>query len=572
MIHFRKLRYRNFLSSGDKFTEISFDETPTTLIVGRNGSGKSTVLDALSFALFGKPHRNINKPQLVNSINKKKCEVEIEFDIGSDSYHVIRGISPAVFLIKKNGESLDKAANIRDQQKVLEQNILKLNHKSFHQVVVLGSSSFTPFMQLTTPNRRVVIEDLLDIGVFSTMGALLKQENAELRDQIKDARHQRELIESNIETQEKSIERMRDIDGERRKAENERINEIQAKIARLENDNDELSQSISDESEARKQNNALHNNRQTINESLVGLRRDMASLAREAKFFMEKDSCPTCGQDISDDLREKNIKDAKTKARSQKNEMADLTEKMSAVEEDMQTIEKRLQDIARATNQIAVNNRVISESRDEIDRIKASMENTVEATSLSESVQALERAKADLADVKDKLNRLGEDQNYKMLMLELLKDDGIKTRVIRRYLPIINQLVNRYLSTMDFSVAFWLDESFNEEIRSRHRDVFSYENFSEGEKQRIDLALLFTWREVARMKNSISTNLLILDETFDSSLDNDGIDNLTQILNTITDQTNVIIISHKGEVLEGKFDRKLEFAKQKNFSVLMEAA
>ena len=571
MIYFKTVRYKNFLSTGNKFTEIQLDKSQTTLVVGQNGAGKSTMLDAISFGLFGKPHRNINKPQLVNSINAKQCVVEVEFKAGSVEYKVVRGIKPALFEIYKDGEMINQSSHSKEYQKILEQNILKLTHKSFHQVVVLGSSSFIPFMQLPANHRREVIEDLLDINVFSKMNQLLREKNGLLKDQNNEIKYQLDLISDKIETQKKYIKDVKALNKEYADKIKEEIIELEAEQTRLTDENTELGTFIeSNSSKVSETLSKLNSQHSILKEHEHELKSEIKKLVKETKFFEGNSTCPTCSQDIGDKLREEKISEASTSAKSINSKLSTLAEESNKVGSDIEVATKVQTVITNKQHNLLSNNKrlqQISESlaskRSELGKMQSG------GTDLAEAEATLEA----YAEQKDSLQEqrlvLSEQRSYNEVIGEMLKDTGIKTKIIKQYLPAMNQLINQYLQILDFFVHFNLDESFQETIRSRHRDEFTYDSFSEGEKQRIDLSLLFTWRQVAKMKNSISTNLLILDETFDSSLDVDGVENLLKILGSLPDNTNVFVISHKGDILDGKFRSKIEFVKDKNFSKMV---
>ena len=568
MIIFEKLRYKNFLSTGNNFTEIQLNGSSSTLIVGQNGAGKSTMLDALAFALFGKPHRNINKPQLVNSINSKGCLVEVEFKVGAAQFKVCRGIKPTVFEIWKNGDLINQSSHAKEYQKILENNILKINHKSFHQVVVLGSSSFIPFMQLQPGHRRAVIEDLLDIGVFSKMNTILKEEMNTLKEQIKDLTYQIDLTKNKVTTQKKYIADVQLLTEQNVTAKKEAIVDAENQINALTKENIDLSAKVeSDLAPLEEKYDGLTNKKQSFVSYSATFKTQMGTIAKEARFYEDNESCPTCSQDISSDLRDDKLKGAKQKAKELTEAMDKLAAESASVEEAIRTTQELLSEVKTWQQGIHYNNKEISRLQRQIGSLRDELDNTVEAD--------LKQANADLREIKASLEMLSDDKmvkndefSYKLAIGEMLKDTGIKTKIIKQYLPVMNQLINQYLQVLDFFVHFDLDEEFHETIRSRHRDDFSYDSFSEGEKQRIDLALLFTWRQIAKMKNSVATNLLILDETFDSSLDGDGVENLLKILNTLGDDSNIFVISHKGEILDGKFKSKIEFKKDKNFSAI----
>ena len=573
MINFSKLRYKNFLSSGNSFTEIDFTVSPTTLVVGHNGSGKSTMLDALSFGLFGKPHRKISKPQLVNSINNKGTLVEVEFSIGSQNYKVVRGIKPAKFEIWVGGNMLNQNSHAKEYQQVLEKNILKLTHKSFHQIVVLGSSSFVPFMQLTTGARREVIEDLLDINIFSKMNALLKEKMSILREDIKDNGHQIEVVKTKINSQKKYLRDLSAVNTAYRKEKEDKISEVNAEIATLQEQNAKLSQFIVEKEPpliADIEKN--EENRKKLSEFSSTFRTQIKSVVKEAKFFEENEHCPTCDQHIETSLREEK-KDKAYKRAKELNTAMNKAEKQSEEYDSLaEAYEAMMAAIRNKQNELNNNNQTITRLQKNITDLQKEIESLSDTSSdMSKANEELETLNGELFGKQDEKYKLNEQYSYNQVNAELLKDTGIKTKIIKQYIPVINKLTNQYLQTLDFFVHFDLDESFNETIRSRFRDNFSYDSFSEGEKQRIDLSLLFTWRQIAKMKNSVATNLLILDETFDSSLDDDGVDNLMKILYSLGEETNVFVISHKAELEDAQFQRRLEFVKDKNFSKMKAA-
>lgn len=569
MIIFETLRYKNFLSTGNKFTEIKLDKTQTTLIVGQNGAGKSTMLDALAFALFGKPHRSINKAQLINSVNKKDCLVEVEFKVGSSDFLVRRGIKPNVFEIWKNGTMLNQSSNAKEYQKILESNILKINHKSFHQVVVLGSSSFVPFMQLVTAHRRAVIEDLLDINVFSKMNQILKEEMTVLKEGIKELNYQIDLNKNKISTQKKYITDVKLLTEQNVASRQTAIEAAEDQIKSLTQENIDLSAKVdADQGPLEKELNGLTEKKQNFLSYSASFKTQMGTITKEAKFYEDNESCPTCSQDISSDLRTEKLTSAKTKAKQLSEAMEKLSKESSATEASIRETQDLLSEVRSRQQNIHYNNLEIARLQRQISDIREELDNTVE-TDLKKANDDLNELIETLGTLAENKTTSNEEYSYKLAIGEMLKDTGIKTKIIKQYLPVMNQLVNQYLQVLDFFVSFDLDEEFNETIRSRHRDDFSYDSFSEGEKQRIDLALLFTWRQIAKMKNSVATNLLILDETFDSSLDGDGVENLLKILYTLGENSNIFVISHKGEILDGRFKEKIEFKKEKNFSKMV---
>ena len=568
MIHFKSCEWENFLSTGSDPIKIQLDRTPTTLIVGQNGAGKSTLLDALSFGLFGKPHRDIKKDQMINSINKKRTLVTIEMTIGSHDFKIVRGIKPGKFEIYQNGNLINQASNARDYQKFLEQNILKLNHKSFHQVVVLGSSSFIPFMQLPVWSRRNIIEDLLDINIFSKMNMLLKERNTKIRDELTDVNHQIDITKTKIDSQSKYIKSLQELNDDQIQTKRESIDVHKEEINKLFEQSKELGKNLTASISAEeKHSGELVKKMSQLDSYDMNFQNKIKDLVEESRFYEDNDTCPTCDQDIEEELKETKIKSIKVKAKEIQTAKTDLAKNISEIKAEQQDVANSLNSLRQKQGKINSNNDAIALLQKEVDKIQK------EINSLQGQTGDVSKAKRELTSLrknKDKSTELKlgyvEERTYNEVIGEMLKDTGIKTKVIKQYLPVMNRLINQYLQVLDFFVSFHLDENFNETIRSRHRDSFNYASFSEGEKQRIDLALLFTWRQIAKMKNSASSNLLILDETFDSSLDIDGIDNLTKILDTLDDGSNVFIISHKGDVLENKFRSKIEFFKDKNFS------
>lgn len=568
MIIFETLKWKNFLSTGNSFTEINFRQHPTTLVVGHNGAGKSTMLDALSYALFGRSHRNISKAQLVNSINNKDCVVEVTFTVNGSSFRIVRGIKPSIFEIWKNGVMINQDSHSKEYQKILEQNILKLNHKSFHQIVVLGSSSFVPFMQLNAQHRRDVIEDLLDINVFSKMNQLLKEKNSALKEAIREVSYRIDMQGDKIETHKKYIQDINRINKDLKTQKETAIANLRQEMNDLNHENSSLSLKIEHQ-------NAIwptkHKKTQSKKMQLIQfdtqLKSNVKTLVTEAKFFEDNCTCPTCSQEISDTIKQDKLAKASSKAKEIYSALRKMEDELNNVDNELREAENRIEEIRQQQNKLNINNQAIV-------RIERSINELIdEIANLTDTSSDITKAKADLDAMitdKDKLVEqkltLNDQFQYNQVIAEMLKDTGIKTKIIRQYLPVINKLVNQYLQILDFFVLFHLDEAFSETIKSRHRDGFSYDSFSEGEKQRIDLALLFTWRMIAKMKNSVSTNLLILDETFDSSLDYEGVDNLMKIIYSLGDDTNVYVISHKGDILEGRFSNKIEFHKEKNFS------
>ena len=568
MIKFKYVRWKNFLSTGNQPIEIQLDKNPTTLIIGENGAGKSTILDALCFGLFGKPFRMISKNQMVNSINNSSTIVEVEFSIGTVQYKVVRGIKPNKFEIYQNDKMMNLEANVRDYQKILEQQILKLNYGSFTQVVILGSASWAPFMQLKANKRREVVEEILDIKIFSTMNLILKQKIKTIMEDIRDIDHQYELVSSKIGMQENHIKGM--------KENKDKIIEQKEKV--IEENKSELLKRKKKEGELKFANSNFL--KEMIGEDKVADKRDKLKDIqftlkdkhnRETKmitFFEENDECPTCEQLISFNFKEKKIKQNQTSVKLLDEGLHKLSDEMSKVNtrlKEYKTISKHIRD-----NEVLIAQ--INASILELEKFNVKLETEIEQykkNGVEESdIEKLESLKLDIQKVEEQKTKLREDKVYHEAARSMLMDTGIKTKIIKQYLPIMNKLINKYLTSMEFYVNFTLDENFEETIKSRYRDEFTYASFSEGEKMRIDLALLFTWRAVAKMKNSTNTNLLILDEIFDSSLDGTGTDEFLKILNTLEGE-NVFVISHKQDVLVDKFKHTLKFEKNKNFSKMV---
>jgi len=531
------------------------------------------MLDALSFALFGKPHRKISKPQLVNSINNKGTLVEVEFSVGSQKYKVVRGIKPNKFEIWVGGNMLNQSSHAKEYQQMLEKNILKLTHKSFHQIVVLGSSSFVPFMQLASGARREVIEDLLDINIFSKMNGLLKEKMSLLKADITNNTHGIELIKTKINAQKKHLRELSALNTAHRKEKEDTISALRDEIDELNKYNQEHMSSANDElADVSKKLEDLNSKKQKVIEFQSTFKSQIKAVVKEAKFFEENEHCPTCDQGIADDLRESKKSEAYARAKDLNEAITKSKEEMEKYDATQSKLTASYETARSLQNAVQSNQSTISRLQRDIDRIRSEIDGMSDTNSqFAEANQELEVLNAELESKQDEKYGLHEQYSYHQVSSELLKDSGIKTKIIKQYIPVINQLTNQYLQILDFFVHFDLDESFNETIRSRFRDNFSYDSFSEGEKQRIDLSLLFTWRQIAKMKNSVATNLLILDETFDSSLDDDGVDNLMKILYSLGEETNVFVISHKSELEDAQFQRKLEFVKEKNFSRLKAA-
>ena len=569
MINFRSVIWQNFLSTGNTPIEIALDKSSSTLIIGDNGSGKSTVLDALCFGLFGKPFRRIKKDQLINSVNERDCKVEIYFDIGKRKYLVIRSIRPTRFEIYMDGKLLNQDASAKDYQKQLENNILKLNHKSFTQVVILGSSSFIPFMQLTAAARREVVEDILDIKIFSMMNVILKQKLKELKERQGSIKQQFVMLDTKISMTSDHINYTKGKSRTSLKALEKKMNENQKEIIGLEEQVTTLQGKVKEyEDEIYPKHEQLIKDKNELANIKWKMNEKSSKAEEEIKFFQENDDCPTCEQHIDEEFKEKAIENRQDKMMINACGMVRLDEQLTEMEarkglyyEIQSDARKQEVDAAKkksSSNSLQAFNRDLYLQIEDIRNIDAELiEDKTKLKVYEEEMKIVEKEK----------NRVTEDQNYSVLAKQLLQDSGIKTKIIKKYLPIMNKLINSYLSSMDFHIQFELDETFNETLKSRYRDEFSYSNFSEGEKMRIDLALLFTWRQIAKMKNSTNTNLLVLDEIFDSSLDANGTDEFLKILSTISNE-NIFIISHKSDLNIDKFDDLIRFEKIQNFSRL----
>jgi DNA repair exonuclease SbcCD ATPase subunit len=569
MIIFKKIRWKNFLSTGNQFTELDFTLNATNLIVGTNGAGKSTVLDALTFSLFGKPFRKINKPQLINTVNEKDCIVEVDFLVGTTEWKVIRGIKPNIFEIHRNGEVLDQASAAVDQQKWLEQTVLKMNYKSFTQIVILGSSTFVPFMQLPAAHRREVIEDLLDIKIFSSMNTVIKEKIRQIRDEVKTLDLKKESLFDKVEMQKNFI-------GELENRGNANINVNKEKVTNLMNEvgdyiqqNSSLEESIIKRTKEQEQVTGATDKLRKLGNLKGKISQKVSTITEEHKFFTENTVCPTCTQDIDERFRLDRIADAQNKAKELQSGYKELEDAIRDQEKREHQFTIISKEITKLTHEVSQNNtkisgcqRQIRDLESEIQTIANQLENrNTEHEKLESFRESLQKTYDELATKKDSIS-------YYDFAYSLLRDGGVKSKIIKKYLPLINQQVNRYLQMMDFYINFTLDEEFNETVQSPIHEDFSYASFSEGEKMRIDLALLFTWREVARMKNSVNTNLLIMDEVFDSSLDGFGTEEFLKIIKYVIKDANIFVISHKTG-LEDKFQSVLRFEKVKGFSRMM---
>jgi len=565
MIIFKYARWKNFLSTGNTFTEIQLDRSPTTLIIGENGAGKSTILDVLCFGLFGKPFRNINKNQLVNSVNNSSTMIEIEFSIGTKDYKVIRGIKPNKFEIYQNGKMMNQEANVRDYQRILEQQILKLNYRSFTQVVILGSSTFVPFMQLKATHRREVVEEILDIKIFSVMNLLARQQLKSLSDEIREVDYNYDITSEKIQLQENYIEDIKKnkdsiIEEKRSSVTNNEEEITNRRISKVgfETENDLFLEDMSDEK-------STIDKRDKLKDMQFSIKDKHHRGSTLIDFFENNDDCPTCQQHIDEDFKQKSI-DEKTV------EVENLSKGLQKMSEEMTKIETQIKEYKNTSRKMQKNNLKIAEltsSIAELEKFNTKLQwdiDALEKGNVSDAdTEKLRNLREVFAKIDDQRKGLKEEKSYIDAIRSILQDTGIKTKIIKQYLPIMNKLINTYLTSMEFYVNFTLNENFEETIKSRFRDEFTYSSFSEGEKMRIDLALLFTWRAIAKMKNSANTNLLILDEIFDSSLDGTGTDEFLKILNTL-DGENVFVISHKQDVLADKFKSTIKFVKEKNFS------
>jgi DNA repair exonuclease SbcCD ATPase subunit len=565
-IKFEKIRWMNFLSTGNAFTEINLSEHKTRLIVGDNGSGKSTILDALTFCLYNKPFRKVNKPQLINSINKKNCLVELELETGGNKYKIIRGIKPNVFEIYKNGELLSQDAANKDYQEVLEKNILKLNYKSFCQVVIVGSASFVPFMQLNTASRREVIEDILDIKIFSSMSSLVKDEISSLKTKLSENSGKRSLKEESIrmfkETQKKLQRNTEELINNYK----EKIEKTKSKIEDTQKEVDVLIEHVSEFEDVKKKNRDLTDKVNEIQKIEYGIKQKIGKLKKDIEFYENSEDCPTCKQAIDEDFK-KDTKDKKTSKIAEYEEgLKALSEKSRKVNERVEKITSILEKISNKNMELSGKNREIKMYNDNITDITREIEKLNKERKDDQDQNELLKLEKEFEKLKEEYVVLKEEANILEVAVSLLKDGGIKAKIVKQYVPIMNSLINKYLQAMDFFVSFELDEGFSEKILSRHRDAFSYDSFSEGEKFRIDLALLFTWRKIAKLKNSVSTNILIMDEVFDSSLDSGGTDDFMKLINETDDMSNIVIISHKGDQLYDSFDNVIKFEKVKGFS------
>ena len=569
MIKFKKIKWKNFLSTGDQWTEINFQKSNTTLIIGSNGAGKSTVLDALTFVLFNKPFRKITKSQLVNTVNEKDCRIEIQFSVGTREYRVVRGIKPSIFEIWVGDNMLNQSAAANDQQKYLESNILKLNYKSFTQIVVLGSSSFIPFMQLSAPNRREVIEDLLDIRIFSAMNSVVKDKLRHLRDEIKILELRKENLTDKVSMQKKFIEEIESRGKQDIKEKVEKKDKFGSEIITLTTQNESLNDSVSGLNEKQEKVTGASKTLLKLNNLKGKMSNKVSTLTKEHKFFTDNVTCPTCTQNIEESFRLNRIAEVETKAKELQDGYKELQFKIKSEQERELQFNTLSKEITKLNNDISQNNTKISGFQRQISDLESEIQTlTDQLANRNTEHEKLTELREQLNTTFDELVEKKEELSYKDYVYNLLKDGGVKTKIIKKYLPLINKQVNRYLQMMDFYINFKLNEEFSETVESPIHEDFSYASFSEGEKMRIDLALLFTWREVAAYKNSTNTNLLIMDEVFDSSLDGTGTDEFLKIIRFVIKDANIFVISHKESLLE-KFESVIQFEKLKGFSRIL---
>jgi DNA repair exonuclease SbcCD ATPase subunit len=567
MIEFKTIKWKNFLSTGNNFTEIDLQTHQKTLIIGENGAGKSTILDALCFGLFNKPFRKINKPQLVNSVNHVDCVVEIEFVIGSVNWRVVRGMKPTIFEIYKNNNLLDQTAAAADQQKWLEQNVLKLNYKSFTQIVVLGSSTFVPFMQLPAAGRREVIEDILDIRIFSTMNVILKERVKVIKEEVTDLEYAVSILKEKVDVQRKYIQNLKDQSRQNLEEKENTISVLEETIHHKKIDVEGYMTRLDKLNAQTEKYSDLDDKISKLKEYNIKFSSKIDELTKEQKFFINNESCPTCNQEISEQFKQVKLTETNDKIEKfrgaidqLKKDQLEVNETISERKELLDFISDAQSKIRECFREVEWNEKRVAEIRKEIESITSNDDLIKEETEKTKTL--IEQGKSQELQRRQLIKK----QTELKIVAEILKDGGVKSSIIKKYLPVMNTLINKYLQELEFYVNFNLDDTFTETIKSRFRDEFSYASFSEGEKMRIDLALLFTWREVAKLKNSVNTNLLILDEVFDSSLDSNGTADFINILRNITEGNNVFVISHKQDILHDKFDSVIQFKKVKNFS------
>ena len=571
MIIFKEVRYKNLLSSGNKFTKIPLNSSQTTLILGENGAGKSTLLDALCYALYGRGFRNLKKDLLINSINQKELVVELDFTIGRKDYKIIRGAKPNKFEIWCNDILINQDASVRDYQDQLENNILKMSYRSFTQVAILGSANFTPFMQLRAKDRRKLVEDLLDITIFTTMMQLLRKRKSNHVLEVKENQHEIAILEERISGLNSQLNALRENRDEKILKFEATISQTQTNIDKLLGEVDEKTQNVVEKTRLIENKDSTEDRLKQTNDLETQLERARKKAIADIEFYENNDNCPTCKQGLDHEHKEKHIQEKSAKVDEIKEALSTLESQVSDLHTEIERIrgvQSEIDEIQReiglAQTEIVSNQKYIGKLQKEIKELEQEQEGNTDAH------EQVTKCEDDLHTLLKKKQHLADHGHYLEIATLLLRDQGVKEKIIKQYVPIMNKLINKYLAQLEFYVGFELDESFEETIKSRFRDVFKYENFSQGEKMRIDLALLFTWRAVARMKNSVNTNLLILDEVFDSSLDASGTDEFMKMLNTLTEKTNAFIISHKGDILYDKFEEVVKFEKYKNFSRIAE--
>lgn len=568
MLTFRSVTWKNFLSTGDVPITIRLDRNPTTLIVGPNGSGKSTMLDAICFGLFGKPHREIKNPQLINSINGKNCEVRVEFSIGQDKYRIIRGYKPSVFEIWKNDILLNQESHSRDYQAVLESSILKMNKKSFNQIVVLGAGNFVPFMQMPVWDRRGVIEELLDISVFSDMNTLIKEKLAKSRENFKETENQLAVFKEKVRLQSKHLNDLKQIDANNSQSIQAEIMVIELQIGVKQDEANGYQHTIDANMKiVTAAQKAAQKKRQALIGYQAQIQSNLTRIRTESEFYQKNDECPTCEQKIENDIKERRTHQCSTKSAEFNDGLSKLNEALAQANDELDKANARINEMMEIQSSLWTVNTTIQSFRNQVASLNKKLKDVGAMTDTKQAEDELQISQQEHLRLTQARSNQIDERSYLDVIQEMLRDTGIKAKVIKQYVPLMNKFINQYMSVLDFFVSFTLDDSFNETIRSRHRDDFSYSSFSEGEKMRINLAILFTWRQIAKLKNHNATNLLILDETFDSSLDGDGVDNLLKILNTLAN-TNVFVITHKPDMMADKMTAKLEFAKVGNFSRL----
>jgi len=566
MITFKTIKWRNFLSTGNQFTEVNFTKNKTNLIIGTNGAGKSTILDALCFSLFGRSFRKINKPQLINTVNEKDCIVEVEFLIGTLEWKVIRGIKPNIFEIYCNDKVIDQVSASNDQQKWLEQTVLKMNYKSFTQIVILGSSAFVPFMQLPTSHRREVIEDLLDIKIFSSMNTVIKEKIRKIRDEVKTLELKKESLFDKVEMQKNFIEELENRGNANINANKEKIANLDSEVVDCIKENTLIEEDVLKNIKKQEEVSGASDKLKKLGTLKGKISQKVSTITVEHKFFNENTVCPTCTQEIDEEFRINKINDAQNKAKDLQSGYKELEVAIKEEEEREHQFITLSKEITKLTHEVSRNNTKISGCQRQIRDLENEIQKlTNQLKNRNSEHEKLESFQETLHNTYDELAIKKDSINYYDFSYGLLKDGGVKSKIIKKYLPLINQQVNRYLQMMDFYINFTLDEEFNETVQSPIHEDFSYASFSEGEKQRIDLALLFTWREVARMKNSVNCNLMILDEIFDSSLDSSGTEEFLKIIQFVVKDANIFVISHKAG-LEDRFESVIKFSKIKGFS------